>query len=83
MEHLIKAYPKIHLSFGTAKLRCSAANSFSRKANSLFGKDFSIMYRDKLEEFRKERNISNKKWAEESGVSVDTINRIIFIKFFD
>ena len=35
------------------------------------------MYRDKLEEFRKERNISNKKWAEESGVSVDTINRII------
>ena len=35
------------------------------------------MYRDRLEEVRKEKNISNKKWAEESGVSVDTINRII------
>ena len=35
------------------------------------------MYRDKLEEFRKERNITNKRWAEESGVSIDTINRII------
>ena len=35
------------------------------------------MYRDKLEELRKERNITNKKWAEESGVSIDTINRII------
>ena len=65
------------MSFDMAKLRRSAANSFSRKANSLFRKDFSIMYRDKLEEFRKERNISNKKWAEESGVSVYTINRII------
>lgn len=35
------------------------------------------MYRDRLEEVRKEKNISNKKWAEESGVSVDTITRII------
>lgn len=35
------------------------------------------MYRDRLEEIRKEKGISNKKWAEESGVSVDTINRII------
>ena len=35
------------------------------------------MYRDRLEEIRKAKNISNKKWAEESGVSVDTINRII------
>ena len=34
------------------------------------------MYRDRLEEFRKEKNITHKKWAEESGVSVDTINRI-------
>lgn len=41
------------------------------------------MYRDKLEEFRKERNISNKKWAEESGVSVDTINRIIHPEYPD
>ena len=65
------------MSFCTANLQCGEANSLSRKVNSLFRKDFSIMYRDKLEEFRKERNISNKKWAEESGVSVDTINRII------
>lgn len=35
------------------------------------------MYRDRLEELRKEKGISNKKWAEESGVSVDTIDRII------
>ena len=35
------------------------------------------MYRDRLEELRKEKGISYKKWAEESGVSVDTIDRII------
>ena len=35
------------------------------------------MYRDKLEEFRKAKNITLKKWAEESGVSIDTITRII------
>ena len=35
------------------------------------------MYRDRLEEIRKAKNISNKKWAEESGVSVDTITRIV------
>ena len=35
------------------------------------------MYRDKLEELRKEKGISNKKWAELSGVSIDTIARII------
>ena len=35
------------------------------------------MYRERLEELRKEKNITNKKWAEESGVSIDTINRII------
>jgi transcriptional regulator with XRE-family HTH domain len=35
------------------------------------------MYRDRLEEIRKEKGISNKKWAEESGVSVDTIDHII------
>ena len=35
------------------------------------------MYRDKLEELRKEKGISNKKWSEESGVSIDTIGRII------
>lgn len=35
------------------------------------------MYRCKLEELRKEKGISNKKWSEESGVSIDTISRII------
>lgn len=35
------------------------------------------MYRSRLEEFRKEKNITNKKWSEASGVSIDTIARII------
>lgn len=35
------------------------------------------MYRDRLEELRKEKGISNKRWSEESGISIDTINRII------
>lgn len=35
------------------------------------------MYRNRLEELRKEKNITNKKWSEESGVSIDTIARII------
>ena len=35
------------------------------------------MYRDRLEELRKEKNLSYKKWSELSGVSVDTIDRII------
>lgn len=35
------------------------------------------MYRNRLEEIRKEKNITNKKWSEESGVSIDTIARII------
>lgn len=35
------------------------------------------MYRCKLEELRKEKGLSYKKWSEESGVSVDTITRII------
>lgn len=35
------------------------------------------MYRDRLEELRKEKHMSNKKWSEESGVSIDTIGRII------
>lgn len=34
------------------------------------------MYRDRLEELRKEKGFSNKKWSEESGVSIDTIARI-------
>jgi transcriptional regulator with XRE-family HTH domain len=40
-------------------------------------KDFYIMYRCRLEELRKEKGFSYKKWSEESGVSIDTINRII------
>lgn len=35
------------------------------------------MYRDKLEEIRKAKGMSNKKWSEESGVSLDTIGRVI------
>ena len=35
------------------------------------------MYRNTLDEIRKEKNITNKKWSEESGVSIDTITRII------
>lgn len=35
------------------------------------------MYRDRLEELRKEKGLSNRRWSEESGVSLDTINRII------
>ena len=35
------------------------------------------MYRERLEEIRNEKHITNKKWSEDSGVSIDTINRII------
>lgn len=35
------------------------------------------MYRDKLEEIRIKKGITNKKWSEESGISVDTIARVI------
>lgn len=35
------------------------------------------MYRDKLVEFKKEKGISTKQWSAESGVSIDTINRIV------
>ena len=35
------------------------------------------MYRDRLEELRKEKGITNKRWSESSGVSVDTIMRVI------
>lgn len=40
-------------------------------------KGIYAMYRCKLEELRKEKGYSYKKWAEESGISVDTITRII------
>lgn len=35
------------------------------------------MYRDRLEEIRKAKGFSNKKWSEESGVSIDTIARVV------
>lgn len=35
------------------------------------------MYRERLEEIRKKKNLSYKKWSELSGVSIDTIDRII------
>lgn len=35
------------------------------------------MYRCRLEELRKEKGLSYKRWSEESGVSLDTITRII------
>ena len=34
------------------------------------------MYRERLEELRKEKGISHKQWSAESGVSIDTIQRI-------
>lgn len=35
------------------------------------------MYRERLLELRDERKLTNKKWAELSGVSIDTISRIL------
>jgi transcriptional regulator with XRE-family HTH domain len=35
------------------------------------------MYRDRLEEIRKAKGYSNRKWSEESGVSIDTIARVV------
>lgn len=35
------------------------------------------MYRERLDEIRKEKGYTNKRWAEESGVSIDTIMRTI------
>jgi transcriptional regulator with XRE-family HTH domain len=35
------------------------------------------MYRERLEEIRNEKHITNKKWSEVSGVSIDTITRIL------
>lgn len=34
------------------------------------------MYRDRLDEIRKAKGLSTKQWAIESGVSIDTLNRI-------
>ena len=41
------------------------------------------MFRDKLVEFRKEKGLSNKQWSIESGVSIDTINRIVHPEHHD
>ena len=35
------------------------------------------MYRDRLIEIKGEKGISTKQWSKESGISIDTINRII------
>ena len=35
------------------------------------------MYREKLLEIKKEKGITTKQWAEKSGISVDTIGRIL------
>lgn len=35
------------------------------------------MYRDRLDEIRKAKGYSNRKWSEESGVSIDTIARVV------
>ena len=35
------------------------------------------MWRDKLIEIKKEKNITTKEWSQLSGVPVDTINRIV------
>ena len=35
------------------------------------------MYREKLDEIRREKKMTNKRWSELSGVSIDTISRII------
>ena len=35
------------------------------------------MYRDRLDEIRKAKGYSNKRWSEESGVSIDTIARVV------
>jgi transcriptional regulator with XRE-family HTH domain len=35
------------------------------------------LYREKLDEIRREKKITHKKWSEESGISIDTISRII------
>ena len=48
-----------------------------RIGKSAYRKVIFHMYRDRLEEIRKEKHITNKKWSEESGVSLDTITRII------
>ena len=38
------------------------------------------MYRERLIELKKEKGISTKQWAEESGVHIDTINTILHPK---
>ena len=49
----------------------------SRTLKIVIRKGISIfMYRLRLLEIKKEKNLSTKKWSEESGVSIDTINRI-------
>lgn len=52
-------------------------NFAERISKFAYGKGIFIMYRDRLDEIRKEKGFSNKKWSEESGVSIDTIARVV------
>ena len=40
-------------------------------------KGIFIMYRDRLEEIRKDKGFTYKRWSDESGVSIDTITRVV------
>ena len=64
-----------NLRFQYANLQYKYANFRIGFAYLLTERIF-IMYRDKLEEIRKEKGFSNQRWSEESGVSIDTIKRI-------
>lgn len=60
----------------SANVRCISANLRTQSAKMPIERTI-IMYRNKLDEFRKEKGLSNKQWSEQSGVSIDTIQRII------
>lgn len=36
-----------------------------------------VVYRERIDEIRKQKGISTRRWSEESGVSLDTIARVI------
>jgi DNA-binding Xre family transcriptional regulator len=54
-----------------------SANTRFLSADNRPRKEVFSVYRDKLEEIRLEKKVSNRKWSEDSGVSLDTISRII------
>lgn len=63
--------PSIVVNFPTKNAYFPTKNAYLRLQKGF------IMYRDKLIEFKKAKGIASKQWAVESGVSIDTINRII------